>query len=416
MNSQQIFEGKQVLFLHTNYPAQFRFLVKDFALMGWKIYFASNTCKNRPLPQVNHIQLPQNIDETKSKTVQIEERSLSTFFCLLREKRNGLNPSLIYVHSGWALGYFLKDLFPKAKVIAYSEWWFDLNSEDFRFDLSNKDVVHSGESKLRMVLRNQGFALEMSRADAVIAPTEWQREQLPWSLRQRCEVIFDGIDGEMFCPILDNAKEVREEFSLSREQFLITYATRGLEPYRGFPEFSRAMINVLKRHPNWRLAIAGKDQPSYYTNSRVKYGQQAMDRFKEAGVDHQVMMLGRLSLNRYRDLLRRSDLHCYFTRPYVLSWSCLEAAMVGCKIIASDIKAVREFLRNDQNVSLVDHTQSDLSQKIEKEAVLAEAQLRIKGRIQLKKVIWGQRNILRDKIERKTCIQQHRNLVERLLL
>ena len=53
----------QVLFVHTNYPAQFRFLVKEFLARGWDVWFASHTYKHPPLPDVHCIKLDKSIEQ-----------------------------------------------------------------------------------------------------------------------------------------------------------------------------------------------------------------------------------------------------------------------------------------------------------------------------------------------------------------
>ena len=192
----------QVLFVHTNYPAQFRFLVKAFIALGWEVWFASHTHKHPPLPEVKCINLDKSIKKG-SKLDQYQRTSLIAFQQLLSVKRSeGLRPIFTYVHTGWGLGQFIKDLFPQTKMIAYSEWWFNLNAADFQFDLKNEDVTHTQTSKLQMVLRNQAFALELQQADFIVSPTKWQKKQLPRLFRDRCRVIFDGIDIDMFSPVL----------------------------------------------------------------------------------------------------------------------------------------------------------------------------------------------------------------------
>ena len=109
---------QQVLFLHTNYPAQFRFLVKEYIALGWDVRFASHTTKHLPLPEIKFLKLSK-VPKKSSKYNFQNHTSLSIFYQLLKEKReNGLSPRRIYVHTGWGMGQFLKDLFPKAAVIA----------------------------------------------------------------------------------------------------------------------------------------------------------------------------------------------------------------------------------------------------------------------------------------------------------
>lgn len=417
-----------VLFIHTNYPAQFRFLVKEYLARGWSVAFASHTCKHPPLKAMRHIPLQQGPKTLQaSKLDKIEANSLQAFADLLKAKRQGLKPDLIYCHSGWGLGSFLKDLFPRARLIAYSEWWFDFHAEDFRFDPGHSEIRHDLQSRLRMLLRNQGFALELIQADAIVAPTEWQRSQLQAKLRQNCQVIFDGIDSRMFRPESPTIAAGSPLAMLPPEAPLLTYATRGLEPYRGFPEFAEAALRLLQERGCWHVAIAGKDQPSYFRSGpKGGYGAMAMARFEEAGVADRVHLLGRLPLGTYTQLLQRSDLHCYFTRPYVLSWSLLEAALCGCRLFSSDVAPVREFLSGDRGSQLVDHTGAELPAELiqESDAALTEADSQNQGdssnlkqdeRVNLaKRRLTGRGEILK-RVERRRCVTRHLALAAALL-
>lgn len=403
-----------VLFVHTNYPAQFRFLVKEYVARGWSVAFASHTCKHPPLAAVRHVPLQQGRPKLKgSKLEKLEAGSLQAFAALLQAKRQGLKPDLIYCHSGWGLGPFLKDLFPRARLIAYSEWWFDFHADDFSFDPGHAEIRHDLHSRLRMLLRNQGFALELIRADAIVAPTQWQRSQLVAELRQRCQVIFDGIDTGMFRPGSPAFAADSPLAVLPPQPPLLTYATRGLEPYRGFPEFAAAALRLLQERPGWHVAIAGKDQPSYFRSGpKEGYGARAMAHFEAAGVADRVHLLGRLPLGTYSKLLQRSDLHCYFTRPYVLSWSLLEAALCGCRLFSSDVAPVREFLHGDPGSQLVDHTGAELAAELlqASDAVLAEAD----GPNTAEQRLAGRGGIVK-RVERNRCVAHHLALAASLL-
>lgn len=395
----------QVLFLHTNYPAQFRLLVKAYVARSWSVWFASHTTRHPPLPEVQHLPLPQ-AGKKGSKLDQLESRSKLAFSALLAAKREkGLYPERIYVHTGWGLGSFLRDIFPKSKIIAYSEWWFNLQSSDFLFDRDNPEIQHNLQARLSMLLRNQGFALELQQADLIVAPTEWQRSQLPPLFRERCRVIFDGIDQNVFSPGISDPDFDTPLQCLDRDSPLLTYATRGLEPYRGFPEFARAAEQLLQSRPQWHVAIAGKDEPSYFTSgaTRKGFGAQAMERFKMLGFGNRVHYLGSLPLLTYRNLLRRSHLHCYFTRPYVLSWSLLESALTGCRLFVSNTEPVQEFLANDPYTIMVDHTQANLgSQLVE----AADAVLSVGVKVSAEQCL-HQRDQVVKRVEASRCVNQH---------
>ncbi len=49
------------------------------------------------------------------------------------------------------------------------------------------------------------------------------------------------------------------------------------------------------------------------------------------------------------ELLSLSDLHLYWTVPFVLSWSLMNALSCGCTVLASDTEPVREMIDDGRN-------------------------------------------------------------------
>ena len=77
-----------------------------------------------------------------------------------------------------------------------------------------------------------------------------------------------------------------------------------------------------------------------------------------------ILFTGLLDYTDYRALLWRSDLHCYFTRPYVTSWSLFEAAACGARLAVNKSPATRGIAK-DESVTWVDlDNQQDLTQKL----------------------------------------------------
>lgn len=403
----------QVLFLHTNYPAQFRFLVKAYIARGWKVWFASHTQKNKPLPSIKYIKLEKGPSKG-SKLDQNQRSSVIVFKQLLSLKRNNqLNPRRIYVHAGWGLGAFLRELFPDSTIIAYSEWWFNLFSEDFLFNPLDSHVQHNLDSRLLSLLRNHSFSYELQQADLLIAPTQWQRSQLPKFYQQKCHVVFDGIDPGMFSPGPQTTHADKRIAGLDPKIPLLTYATRGLEPYRGFPEFVKASIELLKKHKHWHVAIAGNDSVNYYQSPNAPkngYGKQAYELYKNNNLLSRVHFLGSLPLYAYRDLLRRSNLHCYFTRPYVLSWSFLESMFTGCRLFASDTPPVLEFAEQDPDTFLVDYIQPDVGNLL----IKCVSQLEEDRLNAANDTVSDYRKDLRNRLSAKACIQRHLELADKI--
>jgi glycosyltransferase involved in cell wall biosynthesis len=357
------------LFIHRNAPAQFKHLIDHLSAAGHEVVFASQT-RSCELPKaVQYFPLPEKPDGDKEKSKRSMKFEAALYQKFARKRAQGLNPDWIIVHTGWGLGLSLRSLFPAARILGYAEWWFELNMADFRYDPHNPDVQFPETFRLRMLERNRRFAYELLMADQIVAPTPWQQQQLPPRLREACTVIHDGIDTEFFSPEQRcSAQHWPQELASlpGAGTPLITYATRGMDPYRGFPEACRALADVLQRNPQVEVAIAGEDRVVYAPGqSHRRYGEEARARFAAAGVAERVHFVGHLPLEVYRQLLLRSDLHLYFSRPYVLSWSLLEAMACGCAIVASDVEPVRDVIRDGVHGRLVDHTAADLARRIE---------------------------------------------------
>lgn len=62
---------------------------------------------------------------------------------------------------------------------------------------------------------------------------------------------------------------------------------------------------------------------------------------------------GPLRYMDYKSVLLASTVHVYLSRPFVLSWSMLEAMSCGCTVVGSDTPPVREVIRHNENVGLL---------------------------------------------------------------
>ena len=175
---------------------------------------------------------------------------------LTRLDQSGWRPDIVVSHSGWGCGLHVKELWPECQHIAYVEWWFDPQSEFFSYDQFNTDLNFSKNQTEKHWLRNQALALELVNADIIIAPTRWQAQQLPSILRERCFVIHDGIDLELF----RSGSQVTDHRA---SPVILTYGTRGMEPMRAFPQFIQSLPELLQIHTNLRVEIAGTDEIHY---------------------------------------------------------------------------------------------------------------------------------------------------------
>ena len=158
-------------------------------------------------------------------------------------------------------------------------------------------------------------------------------------------VIFDGVERQLFQPPADPARlwplQLQGEaggLQLQQGQLLLSYATRGMEPLRGFPEFLRALPAVLQAEPKLQVLIAGRDRSAYGVPARRHGGSWKQLLLEELGDfvgRERLHWCGLLPRDAYRQLLQRTNLHCYFSRPYVTSWSLFEAVACGAPLLTN---------------------------------------------------------------------------------
>jgi len=348
----------RILFLHPNFPAQFRHLATTLGKNKKnQVMFGTNRREGQ-------IEGVTKVLYEKSRTARaethhyvrplenavLEGQAVYRLAQILREKR--FSPDIVYGHSGWGPTLFVKDIFPKAKLLCYFEWFYRAHGSDADFDPS--DPLNA-DDEARIRIKNAPILLDLYSCDRGLSPTSWQRQQFPQEFHNKIKVHHDGIDIDYFQPV-PGAKLVlpRMNLDLSHVDELVTYVARGMEPYRGFPQLIETISILQKKRPNCHFVIVGKN--------RVAYGKSLPDgkTYKDAMLEkfpldmNRVHFTGLLPYNEYLQVLQASTVHVYLTRPFVLSWSMLEALCTGCLIVASDTSPVKELIQDGVNGLLVD--------------------------------------------------------------
>ncbi|MGB0798845.1 MAG: glycosyltransferase, partial [Planktomarina sp.] len=259
-------------------------------------------------------------------------------------------PDVVMAHSGWGSGTFTKAVWPDTKFIQYLEWWYEHPARDSMFEPNEKNIENQ---KAKIFSRNLPFLLDWAYADGVVVPTEFQAAGVPEKMRHNMLVMHDGVDTNMFSPT-DKVDLSFLKTAPPDDVPVLTYATRGMEPYRGFPQFMQALSHLQKQNKEFHCIIGGTDTIHY--GPKLPEGDTWKKRMLEKwdfDMDR-IHFTGRLPYNQYRDVLRRSNGHVYLTVPFVLSWSLVESMAIGCPIITNDCAPTREALPGDDSAVFVD--------------------------------------------------------------
>lgn len=366
-----------ILFIHGNFPAQFRDLAtrlsaqsshdvrfltarddaERFRIPNLKLHI-HNDCQSSPgldpLLQIN--------DELTNRALLIQKEVLGLI-------ASGFNPRLIFFHAGRGIGLLLRQLCPNACLIGYFEWYF---SDESSFVLLGSNSL---TARNYVSLRNQSILSELINCSTAVIPTTWQASQFPALVRDKLNVIFDGIDTDFYKPETHEfrfsslvIKGESASLQLSENDLLLTYMTRGMEPLRGFPEFMRALPSLLSKLPQLKVLIAGRDRSAYGApppDHDGSWKKKLLDELGEFSGFDRVYFTGLLPPSQYRLALARTNLHVYFTRPYVTSWSLFESVAMSAPIFTNRSEATTAlFPFLDEYACSLDDSPADISAQI----------------------------------------------------
>jgi len=353
-----------ILFVHQNFPGQFKFLAPALVRQGHTV--AAMTMRQSESSDWQGVRLlPYTasrgstagihpwLTDFETKTIRAE----ACFRAALQLQQQGLRPDVIIAHPGWGESLFLKEVWPAARLGIYCEFFYHAHGVDVGFD-AEFGPADAGEA-CRIRLKNLNNLLHFDVADAGLSPTHWQASTFPEPFRSRIAVIHDGIDTNAVAPNPDVSLRLGDRVTLSRRDEVVTFVNRNLEPYRGYHIFMRALPELLRRRPKARVLIVGGNDVSY--GARPAGGGNWKDLFVDevraqiSDADWaRVHFLGHIAYQHFIPLLQLSRVHVYLTYPFVLSWSLLEAMSAGCAIVASDTPPLREAVMQDQTGRLVD--------------------------------------------------------------
>jgi glycosyltransferase involved in cell wall biosynthesis len=403
----------QICFVHHYFPGQFARLARHFVKEGHDVVaFHRGIVDGRsstPIEGVRLIEYGQELPQPSpdegvlAGTTRFirEAASLATRAGELRSE--GWRPDVIYSHTGWGSAAYLHDVFPRAKYVKFCEWYYNNKTS------STEYLTPGGRAlpqRMATTTLNLPILADLAHGDALISPTEWQKSQFPPAVRDKIEVVPDGVDLDFFAPDAAATFTLPDGRTIGRGNRIVTYAARGADPFRGFGPFMEALADLQARDPLIEAIVLG-DKTVYYGS-----GSGTEDHFNavisKTSIDaSRTHFLGRVSYEDYRRVLQISSAHIYLTVPFVLSWSFLEAMASGCAVVGSDTAPVREFITNGENGRLANFFDpKDVADRIadlldcdsETDALRARA-----------------RDTIRKRWSAEIAIERHMAVVDRLL-
>lgn len=355
----------RILLIHQNFPGQYKHLAPKLAELGHQVV-ALTPKVQKPVKWQGVNVIPYAIRGSSTANlhpwlIDFETKVLRGQSCYTAARdlrKRGFTPDVILAHHGWGESMFLKDVWPEARLGLYCELYHLTTKEFTNFDPEfAKDDLETDALRIRM--KNLNNRLHAEVMDAGISPTAFQASTFPDSYQPRLTVAHDGIDTAAVKPDPEAALEITGGKVVTREDEVVTFINRNLEPYRGYHIFMRALPELLRRRPNAQVVMIGGDEVSYGASppKGQTWKQIYIDevRSKISDADWQrVHFLGRVPYDRFLSMMQVSRVHVYLTYPFVLSWSLLESMATECAIVASGTRPVQEVLAEGKTGRMVD--------------------------------------------------------------
>ena len=343
----------KLLLVHQNFPGQFRDLGPALCDRGHELKAIGSS--QRPTdPRIEVLRYEHKLGERSGMhphSLEVDEwirRSEQVAHLAMSLKQRGWAPDVMLVHPGWGEALLLRQVFPSTPLVIWPELW--LRPEHLGIDPAGMSV---GQMQY---LRIKDWLIDGAMADASIAvlPTRYQASTFPQRWQHKIAVVHEGVPEAMLQLPRLRQLTIAEGVTLGSDVPVVTFISRNLEPMRGFPTFMRALPSLLTHHPTVQVVIVGGDDVSY--SSAPGDGRSWRDHLLgELGdrIDRQrVHLFGRMPHDQLQKLYRRSDLHVYLSKAFVLSWSLLELMACETPVLAEANPMMEELIQPGVNGAL----------------------------------------------------------------
>ena len=361
-----------LLIMHPNFPAQFLYLAQYFARSPRnRVVFLTKETNGNRLKNVTIVGYKPKREPTQGvhPYVRPMEQAVLDGQATLRaavsmQEKIKFRPDVIIGHTGWGSTLYMKDIYPEVPLIGYFEWYYHAKDSDMAWWPDEKPSI---DDMLRLRTLNAHHLVNLQACDVRYTPTQWQKSQFPPMYQEGMHVIHEGVDVD-FCRPNPGAKLVLKDkgLDLSDAEEIITYVSRGFEPYRGFPQFMEAIRIVLGRRKKTHVVLVGMDRTCYGAQPPKGKTWKGIEEERGGYDKERVHFVGHLHRLDYQKVLQASTVHVYLTRPFVLSWSMIESMSFGCALVGSKTPPVEEVVVDGENGLLANFRQPEhIAQRIE---------------------------------------------------
>ncbi|HWI87399.1 MAG TPA: glycosyltransferase [Sphingomonas sp.] len=340
-----------ILIVHQNFPGQFPHIAAALLARGDKVAaIGGKTARARPGIDFRRWNSERGTTKgifdpaTRAEADLIRAHAAAN--AALQLKRDGFVPDVIIGHPGWGETIQLKEIWPGARIILFGEILYRSHGGDLNFDpeFGAEDLARN----MRAHAKNATQLLAYAYADRIVCPTPFQASSFPPSLQPIIRIIHEGVD----IAHAERRPNARLKLPGGRGELdgskpVVTFVNRVFEPLRGFHIFMRALPAFLEACPEAQVVMIGNAAPSGYgaaSPNGKDWKSWALDELGERLDLSRVHFLGKVPHSTLIDAFSLSWAHVYYTYPFVLSWSLVEAMAAECLIIGSDTAPVRDAI------------------------------------------------------------------------
>lgn len=349
-----------ILIIHQNFPGQFLFIAQALRQRGHKVVAIGGPTA-KPLAGIDLRRWTLKRSSTKNiypPAVRAEAdllRAGAAAETAFKLRAEGFIPDVIIAHPSWGETIHLNIIFPDAKQILFGELYYRTSGLDFAFD--PEFTTNDDANEMRINAKNATQLLAFVSADVIVSPTPFQASTFPPALQPLIRVMHEGVNTTAARKRADATVTLRDGRVLDGSKPVVTFINRTLEPMRGFHILMRALPAFLDACPEAEVLLIGGEDGSGYGAAPTdgKSWKSTMLAELKGRLDlGRIHFIGRVPHEVMIDALSISWAHVYYTYPFVLSWSLLEAMACECLVIASDTAPLHDAITNGRDGILLD--------------------------------------------------------------